>query len=60
MAKTLSELRAQIDSLDQDLLALLNRRAALALEVGAVKHREGSAVFRPDREAQVIAARAIP
>ena len=55
MAKTLSELRAQIDSLDQDLLALLNRRAALALEVGAVKHREGSAVFRPDREAQVIA-----
>ena len=55
MANTLTELRAQIDSLDQELLTLLNRRASLALEVGALKHREGSAVFRPDREAQVIA-----
>ncbi len=51
----LAELRARIDATDAKLLALLNRRAALALEVGELKKREGSAVFRPEREAQVIA-----
>jgi len=55
MAKTLSELRTQIDALDKDLLGLLNRRAALASVVGEIKQVEGTAVFRPDREAQVIA-----
>ena len=54
MALTLPELRVQIDALDLELLALLNRRAALANEVGEIKRQEGSAVFRPEREAQVI------
>jgi chorismate mutase / prephenate dehydratase len=53
-APELLSLRAQIDSLDRELLALLNRRAGLALQVGEIKKREGSAVFRPEREAQVI------
>jgi len=47
-------LRTQIDAVDRDLLALLNRRASLALEVGEVKKLEGSVAFRPEREAQVI------
>jgi chorismate mutase/prephenate dehydratase len=47
-------LRHQIDGLDRELLALLNRRAQLALEVGELKKKEGSVVFRPEREAQVI------
>ncbi|WP_284616471.1 prephenate dehydratase [Aquabacterium humicola] len=47
-------LRERIDAVDRDLLALLNRRAQLALEVGEIKRREGSVVFRPEREAQVI------
>jgi chorismate mutase/prephenate dehydratase len=47
-------LRRQIDALDRDLLALLNRRAGLALAVGELKKKEGSVVFRPEREAQVI------
>jgi chorismate mutase/prephenate dehydratase len=55
MAKTLDELRAGIDALDRELLTLLNRRAALAHEVGEVKKLDGSPVFRPEREAQVIA-----
>jgi chorismate mutase/prephenate dehydratase len=55
MAKTLPELRVQIDAVDLELLALLNRRAGLAHEVGEIKRVEGSAVFRPEREAQVIA-----
>jgi chorismate mutase/prephenate dehydratase len=47
-------LREKIDALDRDLLALLNRRAALALEVGELKKKDGSPAFRPEREAQVI------
>jgi len=47
-------LRAQIDAVDRDLLALLNRRASLAQAVGEIKRHEGTAVFRPEREAQVI------
>jgi len=47
-------LREKIDAVDRELLALLNRRARLALEVGEIKKREGSPVFRPEREAQVI------
>lgn len=54
MAKTLPELRVQIDAVDLELLTLLNRRAALAHEVGEIKRVEGSPVFRPEREAQVI------
>ena len=47
-------LREQIDAVDRQMLALLNRRAGLALAVGEIKKREGSVVFRPEREAQVI------
>ncbi len=50
----LPALRQQIDAIDLELLALLNRRSALSLAVGALKKREGSPVFRPEREAQVI------
>ncbi|MGH8819846.1 MAG: prephenate dehydratase, partial [Rhodoferax sp.] len=54
MAKTLAQLRTQIDSADRELLTLLNRRAGLANEVGELKRAEGSPVFRPEREAEVI------
>jgi chorismate mutase/prephenate dehydratase len=50
----LLSLRTQIDAVDRELLALLNRRAALAQLVGEVKKKEGSVAFRPEREAQVI------
>jgi chorismate mutase / prephenate dehydratase len=55
MARDLEQLRTDIDAVDRELLALLNRRAGLANEVGELKRAEGSAVFRPEREAQVIA-----
>ncbi len=54
IAPELLALRHQIDAVDRELLALLNRRAGLALEVGEIKKKEGSVVFRPEREAQVI------
>ena len=50
----LADLRDQIDSLDQQLLALVNQRARVAEQVGEVKKREGTPFYRPDRVAQVI------
>lgn len=55
-APALAALRQRIDAIDQELLSLINRRAAVVQEVGELKRAEGSAVFRPDREAQVIEA----
>ncbi len=53
-AASLADLRTQIDTLDGQLLSLLNRRACVAEQVGEVKKREGTPYFRPDRVAQVI------
>lgn len=50
----LLQLRNQIDSLDRQLLALVNERAHVAEQVGELKKKEGTAFFRPDRVAQVI------
>lgn len=52
----LSELRAQIDEIDQQILQLINRRANCALEVARTKMAEGEtgSFYRPDREAQVL------
>lgn len=55
MAKNLAQLRTEIDAVDRELLKLVNARAQLAHEVGEFKKLEGSSVFRPEREAQVIA-----
>jgi chorismate mutase/prephenate dehydratase len=54
MANNLAQLRTQIDALDLQLLSLLNQRASLAHEVGEIKRVDGSPIFRPERETQVI------
>ncbi|GAB2910522.1 prephenate dehydratase [Paraburkholderia jirisanensis] len=51
----LKPLREKIDVIDTQLIALLNQRAAVALEVGEVKKHFNAPVFRPEREQQVIA-----
>jgi len=51
----LKPLRERIDVLDAQLIALLNQRASVALEVGEVKKHFNAPVFRPEREMQVIA-----
>ena len=53
-SEALASLRVQIDSIDQQLLSLLNQRAHVAEQVGEIKRAEGSPFFRPDRVAQVI------
>ncbi|MDO9483118.1 MAG: chorismate mutase, partial [Hydrogenophaga sp.] len=53
-SEALAGLRVQIDSIDKQLLSLLNQRAHVAEQVGEIKRAEGSPFFRPDRVAQVI------
>ena len=55
IAQALAPLRAQIDSIDAQLLQLLSDRAKVALQVGAEKHARGEPVYHPEREAQVLA-----
>ena len=50
MSDELKKFRAQIDSIDDELLKLFNQRAKLAQQIGHAKN--GSAVLRPEREAQ--------
>jgi chorismate mutase/prephenate dehydratase len=52
MSEELRQFREQIDRLDDDLLRLFNRRAALAQQIGHLK--EDGVVLRPEREAQVL------
>lgn len=47
-------LRQKIDSIDTQILDLLNQRACVAQEVGHVKAQTNAPVFRPEREAQVL------
>ena len=51
---SLPEIRKKIDALDDQLLKLLNERADLVHEVGLVKKAEGSAIYAPEREEQVL------
>jgi chorismate mutase / prephenate dehydratase len=57
-AAALAAIRGEIDALDQQLQALINRRALLAQQVGISKHAAGHTVdfYRPEREAEVLRA----
>jgi len=46
----LQRIREEIDSIDHSVVDLLNRRAALAQEVGKLKGRDGKPFFTPERE----------
>ena len=48
-------LRNRIDSIDQQLVTLLNERAACALEIGRQKEKMGEPIYQPAREGQVLA-----
>lgn len=51
---TLDEVRAKIDAIDKELLRLLNERAECVNIVGTIKHREGLAIYAPQREEQLL------
>ncbi|MFN2494249.1 MAG: chorismate mutase, partial [Pyrinomonadaceae bacterium] len=46
--------RTEIDEIDRELLRLLNRRARLAMKVGALKRVAGLPCCDPDRERVVL------
>lgn len=51
----LDDCRRQIDTLDEQLVALLNRRAVLVREVARIKQQTGLPIRIPSREAEVLA-----
>jgi chorismate mutase/prephenate dehydratase len=52
MSDDIDSLRKEIDRLDGELLGLLQRRAALARRVGALKG--GALAYRPERESEIL------
>lgn len=53
-AERLAAIRREIDATDTELLGILNRRAALSLEVGRIKAGEPGIIFKPLREKEVL------
>jgi chorismate mutase-like protein len=47
--------RAEIDSIDAELLRLLNKRASLVVEIGRLKRRVGVPFYDPHRERNILA-----
>lgn len=54
VVKTIDELRQRIDALDEQLVRLLNERAACALSIGKVKQELGIDIYQPSRETEVL------
>jgi chorismate mutase len=50
----ISDWRRKIDELDRKLAALLNERAAAAVEIGRLKRNTSLPIYEPDRERAVI------
>jgi chorismate mutase len=50
----IDELRARIDVIDEQLVALLNARSACAIEIGRLKRKKGLPIYQPDRETAVV------
>jgi chorismate mutase / prephenate dehydratase len=51
---TLEDLRKEIDTIDDQLLGLLNQRMKWVQTVGEVKNKEKSLIYRPEREKQIV------
>lgn len=50
----LTQLREQIDKIDEDIVSLLKKRAEFVLEVKKTKHSENIDVYSPLRERQIL------
>ena len=46
----LNEIRQQIDTVDNEIVALLEERMKLVTRVSAYKQRTGKAIYDPERE----------
>lgn len=54
MAKSLDQLRKEIDEIDNDIIDILNRRMSVIKEVGELKKTSKTAIYRPEREKSII------
>jgi len=52
--KTLDDCRLAIDSIDNNILELLNKRMKVVERVGEIKSDTGGAIYRPEREKAII------
>jgi chorismate mutase len=50
----ISDWRDEMDRIDEDLVKLLNKRSACALEIGRIKRELNIPIYSPNREAEVI------
>ena len=46
--------RRRIDTIDEQLVRLLNSRSACAVEIGRIKRHIGMAVYQPEREKWIL------
>ena len=51
---TLDELRVQLDALDLEIMALLNKRQHACIQVGEIKKGSGQEVHDPEREDAIL------
>ena len=52
--KNLDDCRVAIDSIDNEILELLNKRMKIVERVGEIKNDVGGAIYRPERERAII------
>ncbi len=50
----IADWRKKIDALDEQIVKLLNERAACAIAIGEIKRQNAAAIYEPQRERQVI------
>jgi len=50
----LSELRKEIDKIDNELIRLLNKRMEIVKKVGELKNNTNAPIYRPEREKEII------
>jgi chorismate mutase len=46
----IADWRKKIDTLDDQIVKLINERAAAAIAIGALKQKSASPIYEPDRE----------
>ncbi len=51
---SLEKLRKKIDKIDDELLKLLNKRMDIIAQIGKIKAKNKSAIYRPKREKAII------
>jgi chorismate mutase len=53
---SVEEWRRKIDEIDRRLVELLNERSRCVLEIGQLKKVDGTPLYQPDRESEVLDA----